>query len=169
MIHVSVCCLFLYYGLAGKHMAGHERRTVYVHGVHACCSKAVFKAAVVRALTSAAAGTGGSEADPLPAPDRILIAQPTWNNRDMERFDRYVHGIQSTTRPPTHLLPFPTGLPPQISFLLLFTFYAIEAYILIEKHQSARPDLTYTDSYWCFCFLQFDSPATPPYADPRGS
>ena len=69
--------------LAGKHFSGHENRALYVTGIHACCPKQFFKTIITDTLVG-----NENTADPLPAPERILIAQPVWNTRYLEKFER---------------------------------------------------------------------------------
>ncbi len=67
--------------LSGKHLPGHENRTVYVSGIHACCPKAVLQTAITNALTN----NGTEESN---KPDRIVISQPVWNSRQLDKFER---------------------------------------------------------------------------------
>lgn len=66
----------------GKHLAGHESRTLYLTEVHACCPKSVLKNAIIEVLTDKS-----TEALNL-VPERILIAQPVWSNKNIEKFER---------------------------------------------------------------------------------
>jgi len=80
--------------ISGKHFSGHEHRAVYICGVHACCPKQIFKNLILEAL---AVGNGTSHTHtPLPAPERIIIAQPLWSTRFIEKFERYAWVIMPT-------------------------------------------------------------------------
>lgn len=67
--------------LSGRNLPGHENRAVYVSGIHACCPKAVFKTAITSALTAK---------NELAVPERIVVAQPVWSNRILNKFERFV-------------------------------------------------------------------------------
>ena len=73
--------------VTGKNFSGHENRAVYICGVHACCPKQTFKNLILEALASNS-GLNLNQA-PLPAPERIVIAQPIWSTRNIEKFERY--------------------------------------------------------------------------------
>lgn len=82
-------------GGTAKHFSGHEQRTVYLSGVHACCTKAVLKAAIAEALAASGTRTADQEAQEkpadgvvLPPAERILISQPVWSNKFLEKFER---------------------------------------------------------------------------------
>jgi hypothetical protein len=66
--------------VSGGHLSGHESRTVYVTGVHACCTKAVLRTAVTETLVR----------EHLPAPERVVISQPVWGNKLPSKFERSV-------------------------------------------------------------------------------
>ena len=55
-----------YSSITGKHLSGHEDRTVYVTGIHACCTKAVFRAAVMEHLSAANAANAALAEQPVP-------------------------------------------------------------------------------------------------------
>lgn len=56
---------------------GHDNTCIFVAGVHACCTKAIFKSSVNEAMSN----TGVS------APVRILVGQPVWVGRP-NRFEK---------------------------------------------------------------------------------
>jgi hypothetical protein len=56
---------------------GHDNTCVFVAGVHACCTKAIFRSSVNEALSS----TG------LALPSRVLVGQPVWVGRP-NRFEK---------------------------------------------------------------------------------
>jgi hypothetical protein len=70
----------------GRHFSGHQSRTVYLSGVHACCPKSVLAGAIIARLRD------GAENSPLTVeeltPERILISQPMWSNRVLDKFER---------------------------------------------------------------------------------
>jgi hypothetical protein len=67
--------------LSGKHLPGHENRAIYVSGIHACCTKAVFRSAVSAALTT-------GENNESNQPERIIVAQPVWSTRNLDKFEK---------------------------------------------------------------------------------
>jgi hypothetical protein len=67
---------------SGRHLPGHENRAIYVTGIHACCPKQVLKAAIISALTS-------DIAESTNKPDRIIIAQPVWSVKNLDKFERF--------------------------------------------------------------------------------
>jgi hypothetical protein len=70
----------------GRHFSGHQSRTVYLSGVHACCPKSVLAGAIIARLRE------GAEIHSLTVeeltPERILISQPMWSNRVLDKFER---------------------------------------------------------------------------------
>lgn len=82
----------------GKHLPGHEKCTIYVTGVHASCSKQVFTNAVSAALRGIKLSESSSESttnDPM-EPSRIILAQPTWSHRDLQKFERNAWIVMSS-------------------------------------------------------------------------
>lgn len=80
---------------AGKHFSGHEYRGLFVTGIHASCSPAMFKAAVSEAFTASAnasastdLSTGSGSSSSIPTPERIVMAQPTWTKSVPSKFER---------------------------------------------------------------------------------
>lgn len=67
--------------VTGRHLVGHEDRTICISGVHACCPKHVLKSAIIDALAKHLAVA-------IPAPDRIVVAQPIWSDQFLEKFQR---------------------------------------------------------------------------------
>lgn len=76
--------------LSGKHLPGHENRTVYVSGIHACCPKAVLQTAITNALTNNGTEEGNK-------PDRIVISQPVWHSRQLDKFERTAWVVMPTS------------------------------------------------------------------------
>lgn len=68
--------------ISGKHLPGHETRTVYISGVHACCPKKVLRNAIINYLSERTNGREDMK------PDRILISQPVWSTRSLDKFER---------------------------------------------------------------------------------
>ena len=75
---------------SNSHLSGHEDRTIYVTGIHACCTKAVLKSAIVDALSAGdlSAPVSNQEEFPSLTPTRIVISQPVWINRIPSKFER---------------------------------------------------------------------------------
>ena len=79
--------------LATRHITGHIDRTLYISGIHACCTKLALQNAVTAALAL------GSEAAAavVPAPDRIVMAQPVWTSTDgIDKFERFAWIVMPT-------------------------------------------------------------------------
>ena len=71
--------------IATKHLSGHEDRTLYISGIHASCTRTALQTSILLALVG-----DGEEADEIPAPERVLLAQPVWTNFDgHDKFERY--------------------------------------------------------------------------------
>jgi uncharacterized membrane protein YgcG len=62
---------------SSRGVKGHDQSCVFVAGVHACCTKAIFKSSVNEAMTN----TG------VALPERILVGQPVWVGRP-NRFEK---------------------------------------------------------------------------------
>jgi hypothetical protein len=74
----------------GGHIAGHEKRTIYLNYIHANCQKSVFTNTIIDAFTEAK----------IPSPIRVVISQPVWNkhskferNGDIKFFNLYLLSI----------------------------------------------------------------------------
>jgi hypothetical protein len=84
----------------GRHLSGHENRTLYLSSVHACCPKKVLKSAIISALTS----NMGKFAINEVTPDRIVISQPSWGSRNVEKFERSAWVVMPTISAATYAL-----------------------------------------------------------------
>lgn len=76
---------------SGKHLSGHESRTVYISGVHACCPKKVLRSAIINSLSERTNGREDMK------PDRILISQPVWSTRSLDKFERTAWVVMPST------------------------------------------------------------------------
>lgn len=79
------------YILSGKHLPGHENRSIYISSVHACCPKAVLKTAIINALTTQSSGNAAEVVEDvydLNKPERIVVAQPVWSRSNLDKFER---------------------------------------------------------------------------------
>lgn len=74
--------------LATRHISGHMGNTLYVSGIHACCTKIALQNAVTAALTASA--TEANNTAGAVVPDRVVLAQPVWTSSDgIDKFERF--------------------------------------------------------------------------------
>lgn len=95
-----------------QHFSGHKQRTIFLHGIHACCPRAVLKvwspsAALLINLAyvpmylfissfSQASIQECLTAANLPPPERIVISNPVWSQRDIKCFDKTAWVVMPT-------------------------------------------------------------------------
>ena len=80
----------------GRHVPGHEDRTIYISGVHSVCTKAVLRAAVTDVLTK----------ENLPPPERVIVAQPVWTQKVPSKFERNAWVVMPTVESAKQALKF---------------------------------------------------------------
>uniref|UniRef100_A0A7S3H9X4 C2H2-type domain-containing protein n=1 Tax=Spumella elongata TaxID=89044 RepID=A0A7S3H9X4_9STRA len=81
--------------LAGRALSGHTDRTLYISGIHAGCTKLALQNAITTAL--AAGNTEASTSATVPAPDRIILAQPMWTfSEGVNKFERFAWVVMPT-------------------------------------------------------------------------
>jgi hypothetical protein len=86
-----------------KHLAGHDRRTVYLYGIPPACDKETLREAICTILARDSVtsderkklGEGGV-AGPMAPPERIMVAQPTWSGKHHKRFERAAWMVMSS-------------------------------------------------------------------------
>lgn len=81
--------------VSGRHFSGHENRTVYLSGVHACCPKSVLTGAIIARLRETNVENSAVSVEDL-TPERILISQPMWSNRVLDKFERSAWVVMPT-------------------------------------------------------------------------
>eukprot|EP01033_Poteriospumella_lacustris_P009375 gene9375-6716_t len=82
--------------VAGRHFSGHENRTVYLSGVHACCPKSVLTGAIIARLRETNVENSALSVEDM-TPERILISQPMWSNRVLDKFERSAWVVMPTS------------------------------------------------------------------------
>lgn len=87
----------------GRHLLGHTDRCIYVTGIDAECPKAVFKAAVIMAISDRAEDLNAllpappSGCEYLPIVQRVVVSQPVWNHKG--RFERSAWVVLNSKAP----------------------------------------------------------------------
>lgn len=81
--------------LTGRHLAGHDDRTLYISGLHACCTKAALHNSIIAAL--ALGNSDPAATATVPAPERVIMAQPVWTSSDgVDKFERFAWVVMPT-------------------------------------------------------------------------
>ena len=102
---------------------------MYVSGIHACCPKQVFKNLILEALTA----HNNVNQKHLPVPERIVIAQPTWNPRNIEKFERCADNLQKSLE--KQISPYFSSCV--CMYVCVWVFFRF-AWVIMPTEESAR-------------------------------
>lgn len=128
--------------VAGRQLEGLEDCTVFVTAIHACCPRPVFRTAVMAILAGEL-----SEPESALQPRRILVSQPTWSPKVMDRFERVAWIVMRTPEAARRAIDLlrgkdirvPAPLSPQGDAVTAFTF-RIQAHHHSRRSTHVLPD-----------------------------
>lgn len=128
--------------VAGRQLEGLEDCTVFVTAIHACCPRPVFRTAVLAILAGEL-----SEPESALQPRRILVSQPTWSPKVMDRFERVAWIVMRTPEAARRAIDLlrgkeirvPAPLSPQGDPVTAFTF-RIQAHHHSRRSTHVLPD-----------------------------